>query len=234
MSDRVKTERPIVIFGNGSIAELAHYYFLNDSPRQVAAFTVDAEYKDSAEFSGLPLTSFESIEAEYPPDQFDMFVALGYGKLNQTRQQKFEVARERGYRLASYVCSRLVSWQNVPVGENCFILENQTVQPFCTIGDNVTLWSGNHIGHHSHIADHVFISSHVVISGHCRIGERCFIGVNSTLRDNCTLGSDSFVGMGAAITRDVPEGSVVIGGSSNILGPEDRRAKSLKRNYFGI
>jgi len=32
-----------------------------------------------------------------------------------------------------------------------------------TIGNNVTLWSGNHIGHDAMIDDHGFITSHVVI-----------------------------------------------------------------------
>ena len=54
-----------------------------------------------------------------------------------------------------------------PPGDNCFILEDNTVQPFVTIGNNVTLWSGNHIGHDSVIEDDCFISSHVVVSGTC-------------------------------------------------------------------
>ena len=33
------------------------------------------------------------------------------------------------------------------------------------IGNDVVLWSGNHIGHDSTIGDHCFIASHVVVSG---------------------------------------------------------------------
>ena len=54
------------------------------------------------------------------------------------------------------------------MGDNCFIFEDNTVQPFVTLGNNLVLWSGNHIGHHSTLRDHCFISSHVVISGFCR------------------------------------------------------------------
>src|SRR5262249_44581290 len=83
-----------------------------------------------------------------------------------------------------------------------FILEDNTIQPFTRIGDNVVLWSGNHIGHHSTISDHVFVTSHVVVSGHCSIGPNCFLGVNATLRDGLTLAEGTLVAMGACLTHD--------------------------------
>jgi UDP-3-O-[3-hydroxymyristoyl] glucosamine N-acyltransferase len=76
-----------------------------------------------------------------------------------------------------------------------------------SIGRNVTLWSGNHIGHHSEIGDHCFIASHIVVSGGVKIGPRCFIGVNATLRDHITIGEGCVIGMGANITGDCePDG----------------------------
>lgn len=69
------------------------------------------------------------------------------------------------------------------MGDNCFVFENQTIQPFVKIGNDVIIWSGNHIGHHSMIGDHCFISSHVVISGNVKIEPYCFLGVNSSIRD---------------------------------------------------
>jgi sugar O-acyltransferase (sialic acid O-acetyltransferase NeuD family) len=222
----------LVIFGNGSIAELAGYYFDTDSDHDVAGYVVNGEYLDGDTFNGKPLSAFETVTDQYPPDEFGLFIALGYAGLNRVRQDKFEAVRALGYEMPSYVAGRSAVADNVEIGDNCFVLENQTVQPFCRLGDNVTLWSGNHIGHHSVIADHVFISSHVVVSGHCTIGERCFIGVNATLRDNCEIGADSFVGMAAPVVADVAAGSVVVGQSGEVFGPDDRRSKALKRKYF--
>ena len=85
------------------------------------------------------------------------------------------------------------------IGENCFILEDNTIQPYVEIGNNVTLWSGNHIGHHSIIRDHCFITSHVVVSGGVEIGENTFIGVNATLRDHIKIGKSNVIGAGALI-----------------------------------
>ena len=53
-----------------------------------------------------------------------------------------------------------------------------TIQPNVKIGNNVMIWSGNHLGHGCNIDDHTYLSSHICISGHTNIGKRCFIGVN--------------------------------------------------------
>ena len=224
----------LVIFGNGEIAELAHYYFSTDSAYLVEGFTVDAEFLETESFCGLPLVPFEELSQSHPAEEFDLFIALSYAKLNRVRQAKFEQAREMGYKLATYISSKSACAENVAFGENCFVLENQTVQPFCRIGDNVTLWSGNHIGHHSTIGDHTFVSSHVVISGLCTIRARCFIGVNSTIRDNCAIGDEVMIGMGAKITVNLNDGAVVLADTDEPLDAEDRRARAIKRSYFGI
>lgn len=199
--------KPLVIFGAGDIAELAHYYFTTDAGREVAAFTVDRAYLPDGDFQGLPVVAFEEVAQRFPPDTHDMFIALSYTKLNRLRREKFDAARAAGYRLASYVSSRCTYLAPKSPGENCFILEDNTVQPFVSIGENVTLWSGNHIGHHSRIEDDVFIASHVVVSGGVRIGEACFIGVNATLRDHLVIGARCVIGAGVTLLADAePEG----------------------------
>src|SRR5207253_2290743 len=103
-----------------------------------------------------------------------------YNKLNRLRMRMYSEARQKGYTLANYVSSRAFVWPNVVMGDNVFIFEDNTVQPFVRLGSDIVLWSGNHIGHHSSISSHNFISSHVVISGFCNVSESCFLGVNST------------------------------------------------------
>ena len=102
------------------------------------------------------------------------------------------------------------------------------------IGNNVMIWSGNHLGHGSTIGDHTYLASHVVISGHCKIGQRNFFGVNATLRDFCTIGNDCFIAMGAAVARDMPDGSVALAPQAEVYAEDDRRAKALKRMYFKV
>lgn len=219
-------KQPLVVFGLGDMAQLAHYYFQNDSDYEVAGFTVDAAYLDAPEFCGLPVVPFEEVAQRFPPDSFSLFVAMGYAKLNAARKEKYLAAKALGYRMASYVSSRATILNDGQIGENCFVLEDNTVQPFVRIGDNVVLWSGNHIGHHSTIASHAFITSHVVVSGGVRVGEQCFIGVNSTLRDRIKVGERCVLGAGTLLLEDAePEGVYVGSATERSRVPSSRLRK---------
>lgn len=204
-------KRNLVIFGGGDLAQLAHYYFTHDTDYAVVAFTVDAAYRTADRAFDLPLVPFDEVARLYPPETHDFFVALSYSGLNSLRRERYLAAKAMGYRLASYVSSRATVLNDGGIGDNCFILEDNTIQPFAVIGDNVTLWSGNHIGHHSRIGDHCFIASHVVVSGGVHIGEACFIGVNATLRDHIHVGERCVIGAGALILADAEAEGVYIG-----------------------
>ncbi len=204
-------KKKLIIFGTGDIAELAHFYFTFDSDYDVVGFAVDAAYLNDSIFCGLPVIAFEQIREHYSPDQYELFVALSYSKLNSIRKEKYYAVKALGYRMASYISSHATVLNKGAVGDNCFVLEDNTIQPFVTIGNNVTLWSGNHIGHHSSIADHCFIASHAVISGGVVIGEQCFIGVNATLRDHLTVKEKSIIGAGALLMTDAEAEGLYIG-----------------------
>lgn len=207
-------KRKLIIFGSGDLAELAHFYFVKDSDYEVVAFTLDGDYIKEPMSCGLPVVAFENVFEEYSPTDYDCFVALSYSKINSLRMERYLEAKELGYSMASYTSSRATILNQGRIGENCLILEDNTIQPFVRIGNNVTLWSGNHIGHHSVIRDHAFISSHVVVSGGVEIGEQCFVGVNATLRDHIKVGAKSVIGAGALILSDVARDGVYIGSST--------------------
>lgn len=193
----------VVIFGVQDFASLAHFYLRHDSPHNVVGFTVHAQYlPESRQFEGLPVTPFEELDATHGADRVQLFAPMSHRRMNRVRQGVFAAIRERGYTMISYVSSRATHFPGTPIGENCFILEDNTIQPFVSIGDNVVLWSGNHIGHHSVIRDHAFVTSHVVISGHCDIGANAFLGVNATIKDQITLAEGTLVGMSAIITKN--------------------------------
>jgi sugar O-acyltransferase (sialic acid O-acetyltransferase NeuD family) len=203
--------RPLIIFGTSELAEVAHYYFSTDSAYGVEAFTVDGAYMTSERFCNLPVVAFEEVASLYPPASHDIFVALSYSNLNSVRMNKYKSVKALGYLCPSYVSSRATVLNDGKIGDNCLILEDNTIQPFATIGNNVTLWSGNHVGHHSSIGDHTFVSSHVVISGGVTIGEQCFIGVNATIRDHLTIGDRCVIGAGTLLLRDAGPEGVYIG-----------------------
>ena len=219
--------KKVVIFGNGEIAEVVHYYLANDSAYKVSAFTVDKEYISSNEMLGLPVVEFETIETTFPPTEYAMFIAISYRDVNVLRRKKLEAARSKGYNFIRYVSSHAFVAKNVEIKENTFIMENNVIQPFVSIGENVIMWSGNHVGHHTTIGNDCFIASHAVISGSAKIGEKSFIGVNATIRDNICIGRSCIIGAGALILQDADDFSVYLGSRATLSRAKSNRIKRI-------
>ena len=193
----------VIIFGVQDFAQLANFYLQHDSEHEVVAFSVNREYlPDDKSFEGLPVVAFENVEQSYAPADFKFFAPMSPRRMNRLREHIYRQIKEKGYELISYISSKATLFRGTSIGDNCFILEDNTIQPFASVGNNVILWSGNHIGHHSIIKDHVSFTSHVVLSGHCVVEPFSFFGVNSTVRDGIHIAEGSLIGMAAAVTSD--------------------------------
>ena len=219
--------KKVVIFGTSVFAEIVYFYLTHDSPNQVIAFTVHEKFMDKKKFLGLPVVPFETIEKKYPPEKYTMFIAVGYQKMNKPRAKIFREAKNKGYKLLTYVNSKVTKWGKLDIGENCFIFENNVIQPFVKIGNDVIMWSGNHVGHGTEIGDHCYISSHVVISGFVKIRPYCFFGVNSTIRDSITIEKECVIGAGSVILESTKEREVYTPGGTKPIAITSDKLKRI-------
>jgi sugar O-acyltransferase (sialic acid O-acetyltransferase NeuD family) len=198
----MQKKHKLLIVGDSAFAEVAYECFTHDSDYEIVGFAVERAYLKRDELFGLPVVALEDAPSHFPIAETHFYAALVYTQLNRLRTRLYRQAKAMGYRPASYISSRAFVWHNVKLGEHVFIFEDNTIQPFVSIGDNTVLWSGNHIGHHSVIEPHCFLASHVVVSGFCRIGESSFLGVNVTIANNVTIAKDNWVGLGVTLWRD--------------------------------
>lgn len=202
--------KKIIIVGLSNNAKLAAFYFTKDTDYEVVGFAVNADYKTADRYYNLPIFEIENMKAQFPSDEFDVFVAVGYSEMNTIRQSLYNQMKEMGYFLPNYISPKCSFYSEETIGDNNFILEDNTIQPFTKIGSNNVLWSGNHIGHDVIIGDHNFITSHVVVSGFTEIKDNCFLGVNATLRDNIIIADKTLIAAGAVIMKDTKEGEVYL------------------------
>ena len=217
----------LILIGDSLFAQIAYEYFTHDSNYDVVAFAVERKYLTKDRLFGLPVVPFEDLEQHYAPAEHSFYAALVYTQLNRLRARLYMSAKSRGYTPASYISPHAFIWRNVELGEHCFIFEDNTVQPFVKIGNNVVLWSGNHIGHHSIVRDHCFVSSHVVISGSCDIGANCFLGVNATIVNDILIGEDCLIGAGALVVKNVEDNQLIKGEAGTL-------ARATARQYFKV
>ena len=217
----------VVLFGTGDFARVASVYLKQDSPYNVVAFSVHEAFRNEPTLLGKPVVPFEKLQAEYPPAQCAMFVAMGFSRLNKARAEIYHACKALGYNLITYVNSKAAVWGDVEFGDNCFVFENNVLQPFVKIGHDTILWSGNHIGHDAVIGNHCFITSHAVISGNVKIGNNCFVGVNATIRDGVTVGDESVIGAGALILKDAAPSSVFQGQATLVSRVPSHRLRAI-------
>lgn len=205
---RVALMARVVIFGTGRGADTAYRYLSRDTGHDICAFTVDARFVSDRTFHGRPVVPYEELLHRFPPGDAHLFVPLGFQQMNRLRAARYLDGKAKGYTFISYVSSRVSSLEPPQVGENCLVLPGQVFDLDVTIGNNVTLWSGNHIGDRSVIEDHAWLSSDVTLAGDVRIGEGAFLGVNCSVSNGVTIGARTFVGAQALVDRDTPPDSV--------------------------
>ena len=215
-----------VIFGLTDFARIASVYLQHDSPYNVAAFTANQSYIDQDDILGIPVVPFETLTETHPPDEYELFAAIGFSRMNDARAKVYNECKQLGYTMLSYVCSKATQWGHVEIGDNTFIFEDNVLQPFVKIGNNTILWSGNHIGHDTTIGDNVFIASHVVISGQVNVGDNCFVGVNAAVAHNVKVAPYCLIGAGATITKDTQPETVFKGPK-----PDISSRKSTELNF---
>ena len=206
----------IVIFGTGDLDQRIFYY-LKNSEDEVVAFSANKSNIESDKLLGLPVVGFENVEKEYPPEEFSMFIALAYSEMNKKRRKFFDEAKNKGYELYSYIHPSTKIWDEFEMGENCFILAENIIQPFVKIGDNVLIGSNNLISHNTIIEDNCFLTSNITLGGHITIGANSFVGLSATINQRVKIGEECIIGAGTLITKDVNDKEVYAENSSKKL-----------------
>ena len=221
------SQKDLVIFGVGQVAEVIHYYFTREAKRNVVAFTVDQEYRTADTLLEIPVIDFEEIETRFPPKDFEIFVGMSFRGVNKFRTQKVAEVKDKGYTLASHASPNASIWDGFELHENTIIMDNNVIQAYASVGQNVIMWSGNHLGHHSTIEDNCFVASHAVISGGVTIGASSFVGVNVTIRDNVSIGTEAVLGAGSLILNDAPDRAVFMGPATEMSRVPSNRLRNI-------
>lgn len=202
--------KEIILFGNGNVALVAYHAFEHDHKIKIAGFTVDREYIGSEEFLGLPVVAFDEVTKKFPPEQFDMFVSLGFTKTNRLRADKYLQALKMGYGMPTLIHPKATIYPGVKTGYNCSIGANVVIQPGAVIGNNVVIRDNSFIGHGVRVSDHCYIGAGTVVAGGSNIGERCLLGINSTIRESVNIGTACIVGAGVTILSDIKDKEVYL------------------------
>lgn len=104
----------------------------------------------------------------------------------------------------------------VEIGARCKIFEGATVHRATgsgrtTLGDDVMLMAGSHVGHNAVVEDGAILVNGAMLGGHARVGEKAFLSGNSAVHQFCTVGRLTLVGGACMLIQDAPPFSIVVG-----------------------
>lgn len=218
--------KKVVIFGNGGVAKMIHSHLTHDSSFAIAAFTVDATHLKDETLLGLPVVAFDDVERIFPPDDFQLFIPIGFRSVNQLRADKYREAKAKGYGLINYASSKAMIAPGVTLGDNCVIMDGAIIGPSVSIGNDVFIGPGTVISHGDVIGDHCFVAAGAVVLGDVRIEPYCVLGANSTIKDGIIIASECVIGAGVTITRTTSPREVYIGPQ---VEPSAKRSDELRQ-----
>jgi len=87
-----------------------------------------------------------------------------------------------------------------------------------------------HIGHNCTVGENTVVVAHTVMCGGSELGDNVWSGVGSHLKDAIKIGDETTLGMGAVVTKDVPEKETWIGNPAqrmDIFIAQYKKIKSL-------
>lgn len=163
-------------------------------------------------YIGLPVLGTLSDLAGIPRDA--VLVAVGD---NATRQRIFKHLQERGEQFTIACHPRAIIAPDVHIGPGSMICAGAVVNTGTTIGANVILNTGCTVDHHNRVGDHAHIAPGVHLGGEVTIGEGCFVAIGSSVIPGCTVGPWSMIGVGSAVTKDIPAGVRAVGVPARVV-----------------
>ena len=96
------------------------------------------------------------------------------------------------------------------IGKRCRIREGATLNlgtegggGVTTVGDDVLIMTGAHVGHDAHIGNRVILVNNVAIAGHCVLGDDVIVGGLSGVHQWVRIGQGAIIGAVTMVTNDV-------------------------------
>lgn len=137
-----------------------------------------------------------------------VFVAIGN---NDTRLSKLKLLRELGIPLPSLCHPSAVISRYAVINDGCVICAGAVVNADSNIGFGSILNTACSVDHDCILNEAVHVSPGARLAGGANVGQCAWIGIGAVVRQLITIGAYSVVGAGAAVVKNVPENTTVVG-----------------------
>lgn len=162
------------------------------------------------QLNGYPLISMESFLRVEGARYFN--VAVGNGRVREAIANKVGSSAE----VLPIHADQAIFLDNNIIGSGSVFCPNTIVTSNVTIGHFFQANIYSYVAHDCVIGDFVTFAPGVRCNGRIHIGDYAYIGTNATIREGKSdkplrIGVGAVIGMGAVVTKDVPDGVTVVG-----------------------
>lgn len=126
----------------------------------------------------------------------------------------YEKNNERDFELIPHIGNVIIN-NFVDVGNNTCI--DRAVLGSTILEENVKVDNLVHIAHGVHVGRNTVVIANAMIAGSVNIGENSWIAPSSSILNKKNIGSNSLVGLGAVVTKDVSDNSIVAGNPAKFI-----------------
>jgi len=144
---------------------------------------------------------------------------IGYDGFGYSRDQKGHLEKFPHY-------GGVVIEDDVEIGSNVSIDRGTLGNTLIKKGAKIDNFS--HIAHNVVIGKHTQIIAHAMLGGSTKIGDFSWVAPSAALREGIKIGDKTLVGLGAVVTKDVPDNTVVVGNPAIPLELFKKNQKLLK------
>lgn len=200
------TMKNVIIIGTTNFSRLIYQLMHQENDANVLAFTTYRDFKDTDEFTGLPVVAFEDLETLYDMSSTYVLNTIGYSHMNAIREKVYNDCVEKGYKIYTYVSKNACVYSDIPENSGCIIMPGVFIGPYVSMGVSNIFVSNCIITHEIELGNFNFIGAGTVVSGDVKIENRCFTGSNSTIKNGIHLEDCTLLGSGSNLLTSVKRG----------------------------
>jgi sugar O-acyltransferase (sialic acid O-acetyltransferase NeuD family) len=172
------------------------------------------DFKKDTYINDAEVFTFEEFKNVFTNNNAKISIALGEPLVRHSLRKKLS---ENNYELQTLVHPTAFIGAGTQIKSGTIIQYGSFISCNVSVGINVLIQPNTSVGHDSVIGDDVVISPLVVISGTCIIGDRTYVAVSVPVKEKMSIGSDTIVGMGSVVLRDIPSSVVALGSPARVM-----------------
>jgi sugar O-acyltransferase (sialic acid O-acetyltransferase NeuD family) len=204
--------KDIIVIGGGGFAKEV-IWLANDCNRRVIGVLDDNPETHLSIIQGITVLGGIGSWIEYSDCEF--IIAIGSPR---TRRMVYLNMKKQGEPLFTSLIHPSVKYSNtVHFGEGAIVCAGSILTVDVKIGIQNILNLNVTIGHECNFSDFVTVAPMAAISGNVLLSECAEVGTGAVLRQGLSIGEGAMLGMGAVLTKNIPELTIFAGNPAKKL-----------------